>query len=337
MPDDAPKQITEIFKWPAPMELTIEDAEGIGLVKGVLMREGKLKSGDVMTRDNVMQGAGALRATARAGEAWIDIDHYDEKLPEKYTEKYGKEINEPYPVGNVIDCEAVEGKDGKMEVQAIMAIVNKTAYKLIKDGKIKGNSVVDFYRKLTCDKDCEFEGSTYRMNTLVLEEIPNSEGTWVQHVTKDDIGTIIQTVKKDTHAANRKVWGTLNKIIMENRKAHEFDLLGKYQTEGKWTDGKSSIVEFLEHGKDIEQELAKQIAEWIESTPDLFSNYQLEHASAADLIAWWVHARQEAIETLISRHIISYNEMMASNPTLGHNLAKFTTKRAAAYKEVHKA
>ena len=175
------------------MPLDVGKAHTLGLVKAVIAREGRVRDGNVMERDNIVAGAGALRAVAAAGIGLVDVDHFKHSLPPAYVQKYGSGINDPYPVGHVLDAQAVTGKDGLAEVQAIMMISNPTMYNLISAGRIKGCSVVDMARKKVCEADsCKFEGSAYVMNTIALEGTPNCAGTWAAPVTESDIGTIVQ-------------------------------------------------------------------------------------------------------------------------------------------------
>lgn len=203
--------MSTVFDWPYPMPLTLHAAQNLGLVKGSLMQEGKLRSGDIMTRDNIMHGAGALRAVSSAGVALVDIDHFAEKLPTSYAEKYGAGINDPYPVGHVIDAQAVIVND-LAQVQALMIIHNPLVYNLVTRGLIKGNSVVDLPRKKVCDDTCKFEGSAYLMNTLVLEGEPNSFGTWTAPINEDDIGTIIQHNEK-SHTVDSIITRLINRRL----------------------------------------------------------------------------------------------------------------------------
>ena len=153
------------------------------------------KSKDVMTRDNVLAGGGAMRASALMGKATLDIDHLETRLPAEYGRKYGKEINEPYPPGFIVDAQSVENEvDGKklMQAEFIAIIENNKVFDMIKQGLFKGCSVVDYSRNMRCNPEaCEYEGSAYLSNTLILDEVPNSNGTWVAAVTEEDHGTII--------------------------------------------------------------------------------------------------------------------------------------------------
>ena len=326
-PEKVEHKLTAKFEWASPMELTIDDAESLGLVKHVLCREGKLKSGETYNRDTIKEATGALRAQALRGEAINDIDHYKEKLPETYETKYGAGINDPYPIGHIIDAHSVEGKDGKVEIQAISSIHNPVVYNLVKEGKVKGNSVVDYYRKLTCETDgCSYEGSTFMYNTLVLDEVPNSDGTWIAPITADDIGTIITHVKKAEHAK-----GGIMKILqdrlkeMHTQKNQNFEALNEYMTDGVWNDGVDSIKAFLlEHKDNMTEEHAQSLADFMFANPTEFSMHQLAHLSGSDLLAWAANSAK-IIELTESHNALSkmcqdlrqnYNVLLQSNPEL---------------------
>ena len=166
-----------------------------------------------MARDNIMSGAGALRAVAAAGLALVDIDHHQHELPAPYVEKYGLGINDPYPVGYVLDAQGIVAKDGLAEVQAMMMIQNPTVYNLISAGRVNGCSVVDMIRKKVCNDDtCRFEGSAYIMNTIALEGKPNSAGTWAAPVTASDIGTIIKPATQE-HLADAPIAQIITKRL----------------------------------------------------------------------------------------------------------------------------
>ena len=148
------------------------------MIKGVAMSEGKLKSGDMMVRDNVIAGAGAMRASAIMGKAQLDIDHHEITLPKSYSEKYGSGIADPYPLGFIVDAQAQENEvDGEklMQVEFLATIENEKVYDLIKSGQIKGCSVVDYSRGLKCEKECAYQGSAYLTNTLILDEVRYAE------------------------------------------------------------------------------------------------------------------------------------------------------------------
>ena len=309
----------------------MEDVQELGLVKGVLMVEGALKSPStnddgkevptVMTAENVMQAGGALRAAAIMGFAGVDIDHFEEELPEKYVKKYGKEINDPYPVGFVIDAEVVKNSDGLMEVQAIMAIYNPLVFKLVKEGKIKGNSVVDYYRKLTCDSDaCNYEGSSYLYNTLVLEEVPNSNSTWVNAVDEEDLEKWIEhkhSAKRAAQAGMKRELTRLEKIHNARSAKHAVvkgHNLENYLTDGIWNDGKDGVIEYLKEEKGLDEATATALGEYMFNNPEMFNDYQIEHLSGADLIAWWTHVKLESQEDAMRIMANNLNLMMAANP-----------------------
>ena len=77
-------QLSHSFTWPVPIDMAKMDPQeffAMRMIKGVAMTEGELKSGDLMTRDNVIAGGGAMRASALMGKAQLDIDHYEAELP----------------------------------------------------------------------------------------------------------------------------------------------------------------------------------------------------------------------------------------------------------------
>lgn len=112
-----------------------------------------------MERDNIVAGAVALQAVAAAGFALADVTHHQHELPASYVEKYGLGINDPYPVGHVLDAQGIVAKDGLAEIQGIMMIQNPTVCNLISAGRVNGYSVVDMIRKKVCNGDtCRFEG-----------------------------------------------------------------------------------------------------------------------------------------------------------------------------------
>ena len=274
------------FKWALPFDLTPEEAEQMMLIKGVAMQSGKLKSKDVMTYENVIAGGGALRAAALMGNSNINIDHIDDELPEKYKEKFGKEIGDKGIVGFVIDSQPVtEGQTAEVEYLGVLE--NRTVYNMVKEGKVKGNSVEDASRNKNCDGEtCEFEGSAYINNALIVLEVPNSSGTWTDTVNEHDIGSIITKSEKQNHSYN-KVMERLIKHKERFTKHDEDDTekkLTKYMTDGIWNDGLDSVKEFLKNEKEIENE---EFAQFVFDHPTEFNQWQLEYNSGADMIGWW--------------------------------------------------
>ena len=318
--DAGDRKLTHQFEWPLPVDLTIGDAEKVGMIKGVAMSEGKLKSGENMSRDNVLSGAGAMRMSALLGTAVLDIDHLEE-LPQEYIEKYGPEIADPYPPGQILDAQAVENElpDGTtaLQVEFIGVITNKKVYELIKTGRIKGCSVVDFVRTLECNGDrspdnmlkgflgedvsgCNYEGSAFKFNTLILDAVPNSNSTWVAPVTESDIGTIIADMSdkvKDKVRASMKHALTPSQRLLINAARDGFEnqtnSLEAYMTDGIWNNGADSIKDYLESEKDIDPQTADAMSRFLFKHPDALSQYQLEWLSSQDLAIWWQNLTDE--------------------------------------------
>jgi len=361
MPVPKSKQkLTHVFEWPRLNDLTLDEAHEYHVVKGVLMVEGELKSGEMMTADNVLQGGGALRASAMLGFADVDVDHHEHELPAEYEKKYGKEINDVYPVGFVIDCETVKNSDGKYEVQALMVITNDTVYDLIDQGKVKGNSVVDYYRDLKCEGDgdtgtCAFEGSSFMINTLVLDEVPNSESTWVAPIDEDDLGTIIVAAEnaKHKHSASTKKLNAWISQVKQNKKTKKNRKPQAVQTESEdgkqlndymdddnyWIDGRDGIVAYLMEVKGLDQTTAEQMADYLIEHPDILNRHQYEYLSGADLFAWWSHAKLETLEKKYDKlekrlesQINNMHMLMHSNPKIKANVMKWSKIRANAKK-----
>lgn len=196
-----PRPMKHSFKWVAPVP--IEDPEQYMMVKGVAIIEGETKRGEVMDSNNIIFGAGAMAAFAYVGQLVIDVDHFD-PLPKEYAEKYPG-LEAPYPVGYVYDAAAEEaevdvGDDGKKEkrmaVEFLGFLTNKAAYELVKQNKFTGCSVVEYFRKEMCSCEagkclCPREGSKFLRLTFTLAGEPNSWGTWVAPVTKEDMKTIL--------------------------------------------------------------------------------------------------------------------------------------------------
>ena len=296
------------FDWVLPEQLTIAQAKDIGMVKFVAMVEGKLKSGEVMTRDNVIAGAGGMRAAAALGHARLNIDHIDTALPEKYVEKYGKELAEGYPdeFGYIMDAQAVE-ENGKMRVEGIGFVSNRKAYELLGEGKFVGCSVEDATRELKCEDECEYKGSAYINNALILDEVPNSQETWVSQVTESDLGTIIVQPETQKHRNN-----PIRKIIMRKLQHHTMD---DYIEDGLWKDGKDSAVKFLTDIKKLPEDRIEEIASFIFDNPTLLNQYQLEHLSAGDILAWYSSLQMDAMREDLARfrHYISVINWLPHN------------------------
>ena len=287
-PKKVEHKLTHKFEWAAPFTITEQDATDMMLIKGVAMQSGKLKSGEIMTEENVYSGGGGMRAAAIMEKAKINIDHIDGDLPEEYRKKFGKEIGSDGIIGDILDAQTVS-EDGKVKVEFIGKINNKTVYDMIKNGKVKGNSVEDAVRGLKCDKECEYEGSAYFNNALIVLEVPNSDGTWVDIVTKEDLGTILseETTQKHSH---KRITKLLTKYMEGVDNDSESKVLEQYMEDGVWNDGLDSVKKFLKEEKEIEDD---EFAQFIFEHPTEFSQYQLEWNKGTDLLAWWNRFKKE--------------------------------------------
>ena len=306
------------FQWALPLELGENSAEDMMLVKGVAMRSGEMKRGERMSKDNLVFAAGAMSAAAMFGLVPLNIDHFEDKLPQKYVDKYGAEINDPYPIGLILDAAASENVselDGKKytEVEFIGAVTNPHVYEMIKKGMFKGGSVVDYYRKQICDcgadqsehtcNKCDIEGSHFLQHTLILEEVANSEGTWVAAVNAKDIGTIIakpSDARMEEMKANIKndlKSKAIVSIIKSAQRKHSTYELDTYMNEdGTWINGKESIIAFLKDEKSLSDITASDMAEYLWNNPTILTQYQYENMSADDLVAWFFHIQMMAFK-----------------------------------------
>lgn len=313
------------FNWPLPIEITEGDLEKLMLIKGVAMTSGEMKRGEIMTDKNVTFATGAMSAGAMMNVVMIDIDHHESKLPSKYETNYGKEINEMgYPPAFIIDAGAEMNliqpeNEERMQTEFIAACTNRHVYEMIKEGKFKGCSVIDYYRKENCDcghdqkhdgpcNSCTIEGSHFMTNTLILDEVPNSNATWVDIVTEDDIGTIIEMPNKSKLKQMKNSAKSLSmpnqgklKLLQHNLKNHAEGDVDKYMDDGKWISGSSSIVSFLTNEKSIPEAKAEAMAEFIMDNPDLLSTYQLDWMSAEDFVAWFDHISQKTINARLDQ------------------------------------
>ena len=184
------------FEWVYDFDLTPEMAKEFGIIKGVCMREGPTKDNTIMSMVNIIEGAGAIRAASLLGSGNLNIDHRRESN-EAYEKKYPGISEMFYPCGFLLDAQAVEADDGKWVVEYLGICENRVLYNLIDQHKVVGNSVEDYRRKEDCSDcsgnvcNCHPEGSTFIDNAIILEEVPNADGTWVDTVGPDDIGTIL--------------------------------------------------------------------------------------------------------------------------------------------------
>ena len=307
------RKFNKFSDWIAPVGLSAEEIESYQLIYGVAMSEGTMKGDEVMTAENVISATGALAASAFFGYADIDIDHYayGDDMPEEYVKKYGKELIETYPPAFTIDAQAsknkVDGVEGEIYQSEYFGVCeNKHVYDMIKAGKFKGCSVVDYYRRDNCSHcnddtgkcECITEGSKFLYHTLILDEVPNSNATWVAAVTKDNIADLFDFSDEETVEAfknkinsikeKRNTLNILNTLKAQNAlKKHE---LAEYKSDDGWISEKSA-QEFLENEKGIESELAAEIAAFITESPDLLNDYQLEYLSMEDIIAWYQAAQ----------------------------------------------
>ena len=324
------KRATHGFGW-LPTDEILASLGDLKLIHGVAMTEGALKGSEqtanqtVMPRDSVISGAGALRAVAISGAAVLDIDHFESELPAEYTEKYGKEIADPYPPGIVIDAQAVEntipdgagGERQAMQVEFIALIENPKVYDLVKNGHVVGCSVTDMHRGLDCSscgeaaarhKDrgqarrehcaCVYGGSAYVRNSLMLDLVPNSHSTWVapldaagiERIKAEAAGAAKMATKTGRHA--RKRWAALNAAIAARRKHAEgayapADLSLYMGEDGYWLNGVESAEVFLEKEKGLPAEQATAVAAYLVENPSRLSRVQLQDLSGPDIAAWW--------------------------------------------------
>ena len=330
------------FAWTKELQISDEDFAASDLVYGSAMISGQLKSGEggnpaTITDEAAIAGAGALRAMAIFGLAPLDIDHFESELPENYTEKYGAKINDPYPPGFIVDAEAVRvsvpptGRDA-VSVEFLAIVPNRHVYKMIGKHAFKGCSVVDAIRSVSCpscatdggkvEKEnkkhdegecmCTYGGSAYIGNTLVLEAVPNSNGTWVDVFDRTVYDAISEKAgdgksvddadKKDVAATPRP---NLRRAIARARKnaladpstrrRHSDVDIEQYMTDGMWNDEKASVEAFLTE-RGVDESVIGDMAEYLFANPTALNQYQLQDLSVEDLAAWW--------QTIIATRIV---------------------------------
>lgn len=301
------KPIPHNFNWTQTYDLSLEAAQQYRLVKGVAMTEGEAKRGEIMTEANLRYGTGAMAASAMMGFAVLDIDHFPDSLPETgpsgedYTKYNLEKINEIYPIGMILDAELSKNKvgtEGKelWQIEFIAIVENEFVYDMIKTGTFKACSVMDFPREYSCDMcnsetgqcTCNVSGSKFMYNTLVLEGVPNSDSTWISIVDKKDIGSIVKPHGQNTNEEieNRLALSKLNRNHSITHQINEADV-SKYQTDdGVWTDGVASVKLFLMEQKNISEEQADKIAQYIFNNPSALNTDQLKFMSGDDLISW---------------------------------------------------
>ena len=316
------------FAWTKSLNITDEDFSHSDLVYGSAMISGPLKSGEpegpaTITDEAAIAGAGALRAMAIFGQAQLDIDHFDQALPEEYAKKYGDGIADPYPPGIILDAQAVHIRvpptdREAVSVEFLAAVPNRHVYKMIANHKFVGCSVVDAIRSVSCpgcnakkegksndDKECmcQYEGSAYIANTLALEAVPNSNGTWVDvfdRATYDAIGES-DAAEKDS-AEKDAVRPNVRKQL--DRIRHTFDVfygiagknpvattknhasLADYMTDGIWNEEKASVEAYLTE-RGVSEDVIGPMSEYLFENPTALNQYQLEDLSIEDLAAWW--------------------------------------------------
>ena len=290
------------FTWAQALFLTKADVKELRLVKGCAMKSGEMKRGEIFTELNVAAGTGAMSMMTWLDVVPLDIDHHEKSLPKEYIQKYGAELAEIYPPGFIFDSAVVRVQDAEdkhsVECQFVGIMLNKKAYEMAGKGKFVGCSVVDFARNISncgdgkCDGDPVVEGSHFIANTLVLDEVPNSNGTYISCVDESDEGTIFSEPKNEHQ---RQIRNTImaNPSILKNFARHISKMVAndtgdtaKYMTEGKW-NSKDDCVKFLVEMKHIPEDIAKDMGAYMFDHVDDFTTYQLEALSGADLIAWF--------------------------------------------------
>ena len=328
-------KLSHAFTWPLPMDLQGFNPADYMMVKGVAMTEGEMKRGEIMTKDNLTFATGAMSAAAMLGLCYCDIDHYEAELPKQYVEKYGKEINNNYPPVIIIDAgievnEVEPGKQKLAQVEWYGFCTNPLVYKMIANGKFKGNSVVDWYRHESCAYcdgktgkcNCVIEGSHFLRNTLILDEVPNSHATWVDIVTNDDIGTIIAKPNQEAKLSLDKLMSSHPQLKAKFKflqLAHSMQQkmkLDEYQnSDGTWKEGLEGINAYLKDEKSIDDTTAKDIAEYLFAHPEALTQYQYEFMSGQDLVAWFTHITNKEN----SAKIYIMQKQLAALNALRHN------------------
>ena len=303
------------FVWVHDFDLTPEIAQELGLVKGVCLIEGMTKSGDVYDDTAVIQGAGAMRAAALLAAANLNIDHR-RTLPEVYEQKYPGISEHSYPVGFIVDAQAVKRADGKWVGEFIASVYNRVLYALIRDHKVVGNSVEDYLRQDNCSDcsggvcTCHPEGSAFLENAIILEETPDVDGTWIAPVTADDVGTII---KNETRHAT-----PMTPLTAKLRTLVKHQHISDYFTGDAWTNGADSIKDYLVDEKDIDADVAEQMARYLYENPTVMTPTQMSHLSTIDLETWW------SLFTL-KLHVQGLQRKVAKLSWLKHNAVPLKT------------
>lgn len=329
-------KVSHNFDWTKGYDLSLEAAEQYSLIKGVAMTEGEAKRGEIMTQENLRFATGAMAASAMLGFAVLDIDHFPDALPEDGTySKYNVEkINEIYPLGMIIDAELSLNKVGTKgkelwQVEFLAVCENSHVYEMIKQGKFKACSVMDFPREYSCDTcnaetgkcTCNVSGSKFMYNTLILEGVPNSNSTWISVVDKSDIGSILKpNGLKTSHAIDTRI-----QLCKKNRNTSykiknaftESDV-SKYKTDdGVWINGVASIKEFLVTEKQISEEQASSLAEYINANPEALSTDQLTYMSGDDFLSWF-----ENLNNLNKSKLYSFIKELHDDSKQEHEIKK---------------
>lgn len=297
------------FEWMLPHDI---EADEFYLIKGVAATEGEFKSGDIFTKENLAFGAGGMSTAAMQGIGIIDIDHYHEELPERYA-KYGLEgINGE--IGFLIDAgisiNKVTDGDGKTreltQVEWVGYTTIKKVAELVDEGKFIGTSVEDWSRSADCATDengfpteCAIEGSHFINLGLILDEVPDSHGTWVNRVTSDDLETWKRNAEKnepqfiimkaEAHKLKgraRKIWAKLNR---DARRKTLYDLTDYLDVNGNFENGKDGIFEYLTKDVALDEVTAKNISDYLWDHPSERNSWQMEMMSAGDWVAWYGH------------------------------------------------
>ena len=307
--DAKPVKVKDAFKWVKPLFLSKEDVAALGLIKGFVAVSGTYKRGEQMTDTNLIFASGALSQKAKDDYAQIDIDHHLVKLPDDYKKQYGDAIAKDYPPANTMDAAPVKILTGeKTDTVAwassfIGSCPQDFVYGMIKDGKFKGCSAVDEARvSPQCNEgscgtqDPKRDGSHFTGHTLILNSVPNSNGTFVSVVDEADKDMIYTEPKSD---AQKQIRDAImkNPELLKNYQNTILPVLSsdtldaesaKYMDkDGNWTDGIAGCAKFLVDNKEIEKSKADEIAQYIIDNPKEFSAYQIDFLSGADLVAWW--------------------------------------------------
>lgn len=300
------------FKWIEDLGLTLKEANDLRLFKGVAMSAGIKKDTDIETENNVIFASGAMAAAALQNKSNIDIDHFEDALPTDgdYSDYDVNAINKTYPPASTLAVgiaknEMGESKTPTIQTEFIGICSNAKVYQMIENGDFIGCSTVELFAKKNCgcknanhDCACTLEGSQFTDNTLVLKGVPNSEGTWVSALDKNDIGTILVkegTAKNKFTIKNKQkiikaLKATYHKSNNSNDDAALLPDLSKFKNQkGEWHNGKESIVDFLTNERKISEEISNGIADHIEKNPKMLNDTQLIYMSNDDLTEWFTH------------------------------------------------